>query len=80
MQSAVRRPSQFERMNVAHLAHHPQKVALGGGGEDGPVNVRPDGASVGGLAVLLGLPFGVVLGSPAGVLNDGDGVLPTKPV
>ena len=65
---------------VAHLAHHPQEVALGGGGEDGPVNVGPDGAPVGGLAVLLRLPFGVVLGPPSWVLNNGDSVLPAKPV
>ena len=65
---------------VAHFTHHPQKVALGGGGEDGPVNVGPDGAPVGGLAVLLRLPFGVVLGPPAGVLYHGNGVLPAKPV
>ena len=65
---------------LAHLAHHPQEVAFGGGGADGPVNVRPDGAPVGGLAVLLRLPFGVIFGPPAGVLNDGDGVLPAKPV
>ena len=80
MQSAVRRPSQFERMNVAHLAHHPQEVALGGGGADGPVNVCPDGAPVGGLAVLFRLPFGVVLGPPARVLYHGNGVLPAEPV
>ena len=65
---------------VAHFAHHPDKVALGGGCKDGPVNVGPDGAPVGGLAVLLRLPFGVVLGPPAGVLNNGNGVLPAKPV
>ena len=29
---------------VAHLAHHPDKISLGGGRKDGPVNVGPDGA------------------------------------
>ncbi len=65
---------------VAHLTHHPEKIALGGGGKDGSVNIRPDGAPMGGLAVLLRLPFCVIFGPPAGIFNDGDGVLPAKPV
>ena len=54
---------------VAHLGHDADEVALRGRCEDGPVNVRPDGAPVGGLAVLLRLPFAVVFTAPAGILT-----------
>jgi len=59
---------------------HDIEVALGGGGKDGPVYIRPDAALMGGLAVLLCQPLAVVLPTSAWVLNDGNGELSAEPV
>ena len=65
---------------IAHFAQHPQKVPFRGRGADGPVDVGPDSAPVGGFSITLGLPFGIILCLPAWVLDHRDGVLPAQPV
>lgn len=60
---------------VAHGLHSLLKILLGGGGQNGTVNVGADDAAQGGFALFFGGPFAVGLAPAFGIPNYGQAIL-----